>query len=60
MTIADIKVGQTLKSGTVEMKVVAVTAKQVTAIQIHKGVLHTMTISAAAFTNPHLRPLVIG
>jgi hypothetical protein len=58
MSINDIKAGQALKCGTVEMKVVAVNAKRVTAIQERNGVFHTITIPAAAFTNPHLRPVV--
>lgn len=60
MTISDVKIGQTLKCGSVEMKVVAVDAKKVTAVQEYNGASHTMTISAASFLNPHLRPVVIA
>jgi hypothetical protein len=60
MTIIDVKVGQTLKCGSIEMKVVAVDEKKVTAIQEHKGASHVLTISAASFLNPHLRPIVIA
>ena len=59
MTINDVKVGQTLKCGASEMKVVSVSATRVTCVQEYKGKSHEMTISAASFTNPHLKPVVI-
>ena len=59
MTINDVKVGQKIKCGKVEMKVIAVDAKKVTAVQEYKGRSHTMTIPANSFTNQHLRPVVI-
>jgi hypothetical protein len=59
MTINDVKIGQTLVCGNVEMKVVSVTENKVTCVQEHNGQQHEMTISASAFTNPHLRQIAI-
>jgi hypothetical protein len=60
MSIDEIKIGQSIKCGKVEMVVIAVDAKKVTAIQTYNGQSHKMTIPADSFSNPHLRPMVIS
>jgi ribosomal protein L19 len=60
LKFSDIKVGQTLKSGTVRMTVVSVTEKKAKAIQVFNGKCIEITILARWLGNPQLRPLEIA
>ncbi len=60
LKFSDIKVGQTLKSGTVRMTVISVTEKKAKAIQVFNGKCIEITILARWLGNPNLRPLEIA